>query len=138
MRLTIALCLLPLLGAAQTKPVLGANDNPVLTAPEVRFLDSLLRDQRQEFTFAEKRIAFSSGSGGTVIESKSRAFQHILPWTTKGQQPAVRLVPLTAAEKQASGGYDALVVTWAKVFDEKRKQRVLRALGNGMRAGLVP
>lgn len=138
MRLLLALCLLPLLSAAQTKPVLGADDNPTLTAPEVRFLDSLLRDQRQDFTFAQKRIAFTSGSGGTVLAPKSRGFQKILPWTNEGRQPVLRLIVLTATEKQTSGGYDALVVCWAKVFDEKRKQRVLKALGQGMRHGLVP
>lgn len=137
-RLLLTLGLLPLVGVAQNRPVLGADDDPVLTALEVRFLDSLLRDQRQDFTFAQKRVAFTSGSGGTVLVPKSRGFQKILPWTTEGRQPVLRLIPLTVTEKQTSGGYDALVVCWAKVFDQKRQQRVLKALGQGMRAGLVP
>ncbi|RAK69467.1 hypothetical protein DLM85_00950 [Hymenobacter edaphi] len=124
---------------AQPQPLLGTDDNPLLTMPEARFLDSLLRDKRQNFTFAHKRIAFLSGSSGTVIETKSRVFKHhILPWTSEGATPVLQLVPLTEAEKQASGGYDALLMSWAKLqLGPVRKQRMIRELGQAARAGAV-
>lgn len=119
-----------LISSAKAQSGLGLTDNPVLTEQEGRFLDSLLWRQRGGFTFPAKRVAFLyGGSNGNAFQAKSAFFnQSVLPWTTAGHTPALRLIELTAAEKKASGGYDALVVAWAKVFTTSRKQKMLRRL----------
>jgi hypothetical protein len=118
------------LAKAQSK--LGLNDSPIITEQEGRFLDSLLRVKRGGFEFTTKRVAFLyGGSTGNVFQAKRAFFhQNVLPWTTKGLTPALLLVPLTETEKKASGGYDAMVVAWAKVFTSRRKGRMLKKLAH--------
>ncbi len=115
---------------AKAQNRLGLNDNPILTEQEGQFLDSLLRGQRGRFEFPTKRVAFlDGGSTGNAFQSKSTFFhQNVLPWTTTGRTPVLLLVKLTETEKKASGGYDALVVAWAKVFTARQKEKMLRRL----------
>jgi len=117
---------------AKAQNRLGLNDSPVLTEQEGHFLDSLLRGQRGRFDFPTKHVAFLyGGSTGNAFQPKSAFFhQNVLPWTTTGRTPALRLIKLTEAEKEASGGYDALVVAWAKVFTSRQKEKMLTRLAH--------
>ncbi len=121
---------LSVLNQAKSQNSLGLDDNPTLTEQEGHFLDSLLQIQRQGFDFINKRIAFVyGGSTGTAFQPKSNFFNdNVLPWTTKGETPVLLLVTLTETEKQASGGYDAIIVAWAKVFTQRRKEKMLKRL----------
>jgi len=130
---TSAILLFMVLAACQAKSqnVLGADNNPFLNKNQVHLLDSLLQAQRQGFEFADKRISFIyGGSTGNAFQSKSDFFnKNVLPWITKGETPSLQLVILTDAEKSRSGGYDALVVAWAKVsFTQQRKDKMLKKL----------
>jgi hypothetical protein len=121
-----------LIQLAKAQNRLGVTDNPILTEQEGQFLDSLLQEQRGRFEFPTKRVAFLyGGSTGNAFQPKSTFFhQHVLPWTTTGRTPVLRLVKLTEAEKKASGGYDALVVAWAKVFTARQKEKMLKLLAH--------
>ena len=130
---TSAILLFVLLVTCQAKSqnFLGADDNPLLNAKEGHLLDSLLQGQRQGFEFTNKRISFIyGGSTGNAFQPKGDFFnKNVLPWTTKGETPGLQLIILTDAEKIRSGGYDALVVAWAKVlFTQRRKDRMLKKL----------
>ncbi len=127
---TLSLLVLLTTYQAKSQHLLGMDNNPDLNEQEGRFLDSLLQVQRKGFYFTNKRISFIyGGSTGNAFQSKSAFFsKSVLPWTTKGETPALLLITLTETEKQASGGYDALVVAWAKVFPRWRKEKMLRKL----------
>ena len=116
---------------AKSQNLLGADNNPILNENEGHLLDSLLQAQRHGFEFTNKCIAFIyGGSTGNAFQSKSGFFsKNVLPWTTRGELPALQLVILTDAEKTKSGGYDALIVAWAKVlFTQQRKEKMLKKL----------
>ncbi len=116
---------------AKSQRVLGANNNPLLNASEGHLLDSLLQARRQSFEFTNKRIAFIyGGSTGNAFQPKSEFFsKNVLPWTTEGKVPGLQLLILTDAEKSRSGGYDALVVAWAKIlFTQRKKDKMLKKL----------
>jgi hypothetical protein len=117
---------------AKSQSKLGLNDRPIVTEPEGQFLDSLLQVKRDGFEFTTKRVAFLyGGSTGNAFQPKSAFFhQNVLSWTTKGRTPALLLVTLTETEKRASGGYDAMIVAWAKVFTPRQKEKMLQKLAH--------
>ena len=132
-RFTLALLLTtPTLSWAQTTSysLVGRDNEPRVNTQEGRLLDSLLVAQRHGFRFAQKRVAFAyGGSIGRALQPKSTFFAKcVLPWVQDGHQPALLLVPLTASEQQATGGYEALVVAWAKLFSARRKVILLKQL----------
>jgi hypothetical protein len=115
--------------SAQSQNLLGLDDNPILNQQEAQLLDSLLHGQPEKVDFANKRLAFITGSSGSVLLSKSEFFRkNVLPWTVHGQKPALMVIPLTEAEQAASGGYEALTLVWVKVFTQGRKEKVLKQL----------
>jgi hypothetical protein len=130
---TSAILLFVLLATCQAKSqnILGADNNPRLNESEGHLLDSLLQAQRHDFEFTNKRVSFIyGGSTGNAFQPKSEFFsKNVLPWTTKGETPGLQLLILTDSEKIRSGGYDALVVAWAKIlFTQHRKDKMLRKL----------
>jgi hypothetical protein len=110
--------------------LVGRDNEPRMNKQEGQLLDSLLRTQRHEFSFVQKQVAFAyGGSNGRELRTKSFFFTKcVLPWVENGHQPALLFLPLTASEQQTSGGYEALVVAWAKTFSAKRKTIVLQRL----------
>ena len=75
------------------------------------------------------KVAFFSGSGGTVLNTKSQAFSNIMYHLEKGSSPSIFAAALTPAEKEYSGGYDALIFIWVKVIvSEKHKKKLLSIL----------
>lgn len=121
---------LPLAATAQDRP--GSSDAPVLTRREAQLLDSLLPEHPGPAALTGKRYAFVTGSLGHVLEPKSVFFQrHVLPWTTKGQQPVVAWRPFTEAEHRASGGYDGLLLVWVKNLGPKQRNTLVQQLNAG-------
>ena len=115
---------------AQNSDSLGIDDNPTLNKNEVELLNSLLNDTRNDFNFTDKKVAFITGSNGRTIVSKSDYFQNsVIPWIEKDSEPQIFMIKLTEDEKLKSGGYDALVLSWVKVFTPKTQEKVIRQLG---------
>lgn len=114
---------------AQTSDSLGVDDNPIPNKSEVELLNSLLNETRADFNFADKKVAFITGSSGSKIVSKSDYFRcSVIPWIENGSEPQIFMVRLTEEEKLKSGGYDVLVLSWVKIFTPKRPEIVLRQL----------
>jgi hypothetical protein len=101
----------------------------ILSIQEADLLNSLLKNSRDTFDFQMKNVAFITGSSGTRIVTKTDYFNTCVnPWLEKGKSPQIFMVKLTVDEKNKSGGYDALVLSWVKVFTAKQKRKVIEQL----------
>ncbi|MBN1185163.1 MAG: hypothetical protein JXB49_22950 [Bacteroidales bacterium] len=107
----------------------STNDNKRLSTVDADLLNSLLETSRDTFDFHCKKIAFLTGSSGSKVLSRADFFNSCInPWLTKGATPQIFMVLLTREEKDLSGGYDALVLSWVKVFTNRQKRRMLKKL----------
>ena len=126
---TIAILLWTLGVGAQNSDSLGIDDNPTLNENEVELLNSLLAESRGDFDFSGKKVAFIIGNTGRTIVSKSNYFKNsVVPWIEKDSVPRIFMVKLTESEKQKSGGYDVLVLSWVKVFTPKSQEKAIQYL----------
>ncbi|MBO9684754.1 MAG: hypothetical protein J7502_19140 [Flavisolibacter sp.] len=113
----------------QTADSLGLDNYTTPTSQEADFFNSMLKDKRGEFSFVNKKIAFVTGNSGATILSKSDYFKRcVKPWIVKGNRPQILMIRLTEEEKQKSGGYDVLVLSWVKLFTDNQKRRIINRL----------
>ena len=113
---------------AQSVDRCGMNNDPVITAEEAEFLKNYFKKTHPEFDFEGKKIAFITGSSGSKIGSKTAYFTDIRKWQENGESIATSLVILTPEEKIESGGYDAIITYWVKVFTPKSKKAIIEKL----------
>jgi len=115
----------------------GLNNEPNITKNEAKYFNEVFKDKRGEFDFTEKVIAFFTGSSGTTKSNKSNYFNRlknenngendIHAWQAKGTQ----LLILTDKEKEISGGYDVILVSWSKFLKEgKSRNKLVKRLKN--------
>lgn len=105
------------------------NGDEMSSTQEAELLNSLLEKSRNTFDFHGKKIAFITGSSGSRVLSKADYFNRCVnPWLADGKTPQNFMVELTEEEKNKSGGYDAFVLSWAKVFTDKRKKKIIEQL----------
>ncbi len=115
------------LSYGQSLDSLGMDNRPQLSRAEARYLNDYFSASRADFDFSGKKVAYVTGSAGKVLSSKKDYFEQVL----KSPDPAhmaTSLVRLTAKEKQRSGGYDAVITYWVKVFMKGSKSAILRKL----------
>lgn len=106
-----------------------SNGDEMLSTQEAELLNSLLEQTRNTFDFHGKKVAFITGSSGSLILSKADFFSTCVnPWLEDGKTPQIFMVELTGEEKNKSGGYDAFVLSWVKVFADKRKKKIIERL----------
>ncbi len=114
----------------QASDSLGLDKNIALNRQEISFLNTSLKSSRDTFDFTDKKIAFVTGnSGGKIILKQDYSLTCVKPWVDKGSIPQIFFIRLTNDEKQKSGGYDVLVLSWVKVFTDKQKKNLIKQLG---------
>ncbi|NOT73946.1 MAG: hypothetical protein HOP08_03390 [Cyclobacteriaceae bacterium] len=115
---------------AQQPDSLGVGDNLILNRQEYSFLNSDFSDSKIEFDFKGKRIAFLGGIRGNYILTKKEYFNtFVRPRLGTNKKKPYSLTILTPAEKEESGGYDAFILTPAKLFTDQDRKKVLKKLG---------
>ncbi|MBT9392580.1 hypothetical protein KLP40_05330 [Hymenobacter sp. NST-14] len=115
---------------AQSTDSLGIDNDLILNRQEVEFLNSFLKNSRDTFNFKNKKIAFATGNSGSILISKQKYFtNYIKPWVDKDLPPQIFFVRLTPEETKKSNGYDAIVMSWVKLFTNKRKNIIIKKLG---------
>ena len=113
----------------QSSDSLGIDNNLTLNRQEINFLNTSLKNSRDTFDFTNKKIAFVTGSSGSKLISKQEYFLTcVRPWTDKGSSPHIFFIRLTTQEKQKSNGYDAVVMSWVKLFTDKQRKRIIEQL----------
>ncbi len=107
----------------------GLDNEPILNNHESLLLNSMLQKERDTFNFDGKKIAFVTGSAGGKIIGKIDYFNKLLrPWVEGGISPHVLMVKLTDGEKVKSGGYDAIVMSWVKLFTNGQRTKIIARL----------
>ena len=98
----------------------GETINPDLTENEANYFNSEFSEQRKDFDFLGKRVAFVSG---TSFIDKKKYFKNY-----GGNEVVANLVTLTEEEKLKANGYDAIIVLWRKqgVSKSFRKKLIKR------------
>jgi len=100
-----------------------------LTTDEVRVLNSIFTTERNDFDFNEKIIAFTVGTTGTQIEDKAEFFGTYLKPVVEGKSKNVcALIILTKDEKLKSGGFDAVIMSPAKIFTTEHREKLIAEL----------
>ena len=113
----------------QVNNSLGIDDNPILTEIESKFFNELSIVKSDTFDFSFKKIAFITGNSGKLILSKSQYFKDcVKPWLDKGLIPQTSVIILTKEEKEKSGGYDAIILSWVKLFTNKQLKKTIYLL----------
>lgn len=107
----------------------GLDNHSKISAYEASFLNDYYRE-RNTFDFSDKTIAFITGGGGSIISSKSEYFNHVKQWKENHNTTIeTKLVVLTDEEKRTSGGYDAIVLFWVKIFTKNQRAKMVVRLG---------
>ncbi|KAA3649761.1 MAG: hypothetical protein DWP98_06435 [Bacteroidetes bacterium] len=115
----------------QNKEAIKGNTEEMLSKEEVKLLNSLLENSRDTFDFDGKKIAFITGSSGSRILPKTDFFNTCVnPWLEREEKPQIFMVLLNEKKKNKSGGYDAFVLSWVKVFTNRQKQKAIEQLSN--------
>jgi len=114
---------------AQSPNNIGADNSPFLNGDEIKLLNFLLEEQRDTFEFANKKVAFVTGSSGSMIVRKSEYFKKsVVPWIERDSRPQISIILLSEEEKIKSNGYDVLVLSWVKLFTDRRKRKTIEQL----------
>ena len=135
--LVATLLLFANLSFCQNLDSLGLNDKPELNSYESTFLNEKLEIQRQraEFNFTEKHIGFALGHGPRHygIRTKSEYFKEAKEYHANNSQIVDILVVLTEQEKDQSGGFDAIIVSWSKFgVNDKARAELINDLNLGI------
>ncbi len=126
------------LAICQNLDSLGLNDNSLLNSHESTFLNAELEQQRQRvgFDFSRKQVGFATGHGPKHygLLTKSEFFKEAKDFynSTGSHLSNLILVVFTEQEKQESGGYEAVVVSWSKFgVNEKARKELVDDLKSG-------
>lgn len=101
----------------------------LLTSSEATTLNSIYSNEREDFNFNGKLIGFTIGSTGTHIENKKVFFEKYINPLVDGQNKNVcSLIVLTKDEKSKSGGFDAVIMSPAKIFTKEQREKLIIGL----------
>lgn len=100
---------------------IGQDNQSTLTTNEAEYFNAELSEQRSDFDFNGKKVAFVLS--GSFIDKQ----QYFREWG--GAHVANNLVILSEKERQKANGYDAIIVSWRKQGVSKAfKRKLVRRL----------
>lgn len=107
----------------------GLDSSYTLNADEAAYFNEVLAEQKGEFDFTEKKIAFATGNSGRFVSNK---FQYFAKDGRRryesGQLMVNQLIILTAAEKTQLPEIDAIILSWSKVTLAGKNRQALVTL----------
>jgi hypothetical protein len=107
---------------------LGLDDNPQVTKYEAEYFNTEFKDQRNDFDFADKKIAFITGSAASKHQTKTIYFNDVKTRLKNGNGMTHSPIFLTDKEKIKSGGYDVIITSWVKVLTDNRRRQIITEL----------
>jgi len=120
--LVLMLCAGALFGQTSESSKCGLDDKATLNDFEAKYFNEVFQKRRKEFDFTGKNVGYFSGTSGNSKSTKSYYFRYLKNgnngdmdvhrWNAGGTQ----LLVLTEQEKQISGGYDVILVSWSKLL----------------------
>lgn len=110
---------------------LGIDSNLVLNEYEGNYLNYIFNKRRKGFNFVNKKIAFFYGNYAHTLSNKNEYFESIKNRTFRSYSlPSDQLIFLDDKEKQASNGYDVIIISWSKIRVTKFNRTMLEKLIN--------
>jgi hypothetical protein len=104
----------------------GNDDLPTLNSFEIEFLIPYLNLEKSKEELQSKNILFVTGSGGGRITDKANYFKSIKSYHSNGRRISNNIVWLDDEMKVSSGGYDAIITYWVKVFSNRQLKKIVR------------
>jgi hypothetical protein len=102
-----------------------------LTNSESKTLNYIFQKKRKAFDFNGKIVAFTEGTTGTHIVRKADFFvKYLNPVIEIKSRNVCALILLTNEEKLESGGFDAVIMSPAKIFANKQRKMLVSVLKN--------
>lgn len=118
----------------QVTDSIGLDNNPILNGQESKMLHDVIDSSRAKTDLTGKKIAFITGSTGSVIVSKSNYFRaYVKPGIETGNTMDFHLLALTKDEKLKSGGYDFIALSWVKIFTDRQRRKIIHRLRPGIK-----
>ena len=114
----------------------GLDDNANINKYEAAYFNAVFESKRDTFDFTNKKVAFVMGSGLENFQNKNYYFSNVKGDSISDsdhirQANYTQVMILTPDEKELSGGYDVILIIWAKfLVEEKRRARMVKNLGN--------
>ncbi len=114
----------------------GLDDGASLNQYEAEYFNEVFQDRRGDFNFTGKKIAYFTGSLGKSNSNKSTYFNN-LKYANNGKDKTIhewqsggtQFIILTHEEKEKSGGFDAILVSWSKLLIHgKSRARLIKKL----------
>ncbi len=103
--------------------------NDSLSPQETEILNEIFSESDPDFDFQNKRIAYVAGTTGNIILTKDEFFKKYMdPIVDDEKRNVCNLIILTESEKIESGGYDAVILTPAKLFTDKDRNEMIKML----------
>lgn len=107
---------------------LGIDDNPILNKYEANYFNIECKDQKNDFDFLDKKVAFVTGSSANKLLTKSTYFDNVKA-RLKGNHGITHFaIFLTDEERINSGDYDVIIASWVKLLTDKRRRQIISEL----------
>lgn len=112
----------------QTVDSLGRDNNPRLNKYEADYFNSEFKDQRKDFDFTDKKVAFITGSAANKLWTKTEYFEELKERLKVNSGITDWAIFLTPDERAKSGDYDVIVASWVKLLTDKRRKQIISEL----------
>ena len=101
---------------------MGIDQDSYLNQYEIVFFNEIFMRQRKSLDFAEKKVAFVTGSSGKRLSNKKYYFDLEKERISKGySENGGTLIVFNEKQKQESGGYDVVILYWSKIRPYKKQ-----------------
>ena len=110
---------------------LGINNDKTLNSDEYEYIRDLLKSREilnDSLKIDNKYVFITGGSGRKILLKKEYFKNYVIPWIKKEQMPAVGIIYLTEEERKMSGGYDAILYIWVKIFSDSSRRYIINKL----------
>ncbi len=112
----------------QTVDSLGLDNNPRLNKYEADYFNTEFKDQRKDFDFTDKKVAFITGSSAGKHWTKTEYFKELKERLKINSGITDSPIFLTPDERANSGDYDVIVTSWVKLLTDKRRRQIVSDL----------
>ena len=115
---------------SQQLNALGMDDSPQLNEFESGYFNEIFKDERGAFRFDKAKAIFVTGNAGGRVVSKKEYFSRLVkPWLIKNDTPQTFYKILSDKEQIESGGYDVIILSWVKIFSNRKQKKIIKIIG---------
>lgn len=108
----------------------GINNNPILNIAESDYLNSILKNHRQDFDFSDMKTAFVSFDLEIRLRSKNDFFKYYCKKYETANSWDIKMIVLDSIQRQETNGYDVLILldTQNKEISDRRISKITKKL----------